>query len=156
MARRIRYGNVGHARLKPEDMPSAVFEWPSGGDMNKTEASYARTILEPGLMVGEILWYAFEPFKLRLGPKNFYTPDFGVMTSDRRLQLHEVKAVWSTGKVGFKEDARQKIRDAAQCYPFFQFIVAAKRSSKQMRELQSHEQWVYEYMKSHTTKPPPE
>jgi hypothetical protein len=123
--------------------------------MNKTEAHYAATVLEPALRERTILWYAFEPWKLRLGPKNFYTVDFGVVNAERQIQCHEVKAVWSTGKVGFKEDARQKVRDAAQMFPFYQFVIAAHRSKSAMRKAGTREEWLYEYLKSHTTRPPP-
>ena len=139
-----------------DKIPPAMLEWSSSGDMNKTEARYAANVLEPALQAGEILWYAFEPFKLRLGQRNFYTPDFGVLTSLHTMQVHEVKAIWSNGKPGFKDDARQKLRDASQTYPFFQFIVAAMRSPKQMRTIGTSDQWVYEYLTPFETKPAPE
>lgn len=123
--------------------------------MNKTEAHYAVTVLEAALRDREILWYAFEPWKLRLGPKNFYTPDFGVVTAERHIQCHEIKAVWSRGQVGFKDDARQKIRDAAQMFPFLGFVVAAHRSKAAMRKAATTEEWLYEYLTAHTSRPPP-
>jgi len=80
------------------------------GSMNKTEASYAQTL---GLLkkAGDVLWFRFEGLKLRLGDKCFYTPDFAVMRKDGLLECHEVKGYW-------KDDARVKIRVAAEMYPF--------------------------------------
>ena len=128
--------------------------------MNKTEERYALSVLEPALLAGEILWYAFEPWKLRLGPSNFYTPDFGVVTAERVIENHEVKAVWvgkgdKPDRVGFKEDARQKVRDCAQLYPFYRFIVAAHLSARAMRSAMTNQEWIYETIKSHTIRPPP-
>ena len=147
---------IGRSKLPLGKIPGVVLSWPEQSDMNKTESHYASSVLEPMLKSGAILWYAFEPFKLRLGPKNFYTPDFGVIASGGAMQMHEVKAVWGETRVGFRDDARQKIRDAAQTYQFFQFIVAARRSDKTMRTLRVSERWVYEYLTSHTTRPNPE
>lgn len=87
------------------------------GTMNKTEAAYA-AILSKRMMVGEVLWYKFEGFKLRLADKTFYTPDFAVMLADNSLECHEVKGHW-------EDDARVKIKVAASLYPF-RFIAVKK------------------------------
>lgn len=80
------------------------------GAMNKTEAEYA-LFLEARKQAGEILWYAFEPIKLRLADSTFYTPDFAVMGQDRVFECHEVKGFW-------RDDARVKIKVAAAQHPF--------------------------------------
>jgi len=82
--------------------------------MNGTEARYA-TYLEERKASGEINWFAFEAVKLRLAPLTFYTPDFLVMLDDGTLEAHEVKGFW-------QDDARVKIKVAAEIYPF-RFIV---------------------------------
>lgn len=98
--------------------------------MNKTEARYAREILEVQLRARDILWYRYEPMKLQLGDELTYTPDFmSISAVDGEIQCHEVKAIWSTGRAGFKDDARAKIKMAAQMFPFFSFVVAAYQST---------------------------
>ncbi len=83
------------------------------GAMNKSEAAYAR-ILEMRKSAGEVLWYKFEGLKFRLADNTFYTPDFAVMLSSGAVELHEVKGYW-------QDDAKVKIKVAAELYPF-QFV----------------------------------
>lgn len=80
------------------------------GAMNKTEAAYDRD-LRDAQSLGDILWYRFEGLKLRLADNTFYTPDFAVMASDGVMECHEVKGFW-------RDDARAKIKIAAEQYPF--------------------------------------
>lgn len=89
----------------------------ASGEMNKTEKAYAEN-LELMRLAGEIAWYAFEPLKLRLAAKTFYAPDFLVMLKDGHLEVHECKGFW-------EDDARVKIKVAAEMYPFA--FVAAKK-----------------------------
>lgn len=118
------------------------------GTMNKTEKRYA-DYLEIRKKAGEILDYRFEPMKFRLAANTFLTPDFLVMTPcgdvraflvapisesgplddeqtvtfstrlvERHLggiltiELHEIKGHW-------EDDARVKIKVAAEMYPWF-------------------------------------
>lgn len=87
--------------------------------MNKTEAAYEASVLEPGIMSGEIAWYRFEGVKLRLADNTFYTPDFAVMLTSGLLQMREVKGFWT-------DDARVKIKVAAEQYPFEFLAVRAR------------------------------
>ena len=80
------------------------------GSMNKTEAGYGQQ-LELLKRAGEVLWYRFEGIKLRLADNTFYTPDFAVMLTNGQMELHEVKGYW-------EDDARVKIKVAADLYPF--------------------------------------
>lgn len=80
------------------------------GAMNKTEAAYERD-LRDAKSLGDIQWYRFEGLKLRLADNTFYTPDFAVMASDGVIECHEVKGFW-------RDDARAKIKIAAEQYPF--------------------------------------
>ena len=80
------------------------------GTMNRTEAAYAQ-LLEAMKQRGELLWYRFEGLKLRLADATFYSPDFAVMTADGTIECHEVKGHW-------RDDARVKIKVAADQYPF--------------------------------------
>ena len=70
-------------------------------------------------MAGEVLWYRFEGLKLRLADNTFYTPDFAVMLSNGLIELHEVKGFW-------QDDARAKIKIAADMYPFRFLAVKVK------------------------------
>lgn len=80
------------------------------GTMNKTEAAYDQhlALLQHA---GEIVWRRFEGLKLRLADNTFYTPDFAVMAADGVMECHEVKGFW-------QDDARAKIKVAADQYPF--------------------------------------
>ena len=88
------------------------------GRMNKTEAAYAG-LLETRKQLGEVAWYRFEGLKLRLADNTFYTPDFAVMLADGSMECHEVKGHWV-------DDARVKIKVAAEQYPFRFIAVKAK------------------------------
>lgn len=90
------------------------------GQMNKTEAAYGQH-LELLKRAGEVLWYRFEGLKLRLADNTFYTPDYAVMLCDGQMECHEVKGHW-------EEDAKVKIKVAAEMYPFR--FVAIKAAAK--------------------------
>jgi hypothetical protein len=78
--------------------------------MNTLERRYAEH-LALRKVAGEIAWFAFEPIKLRLAKATFFTPDFFVMLADGELQAHECKGHW-------EDDARVKIKCAAEAFPF--------------------------------------
>ncbi|WP_159918001.1 DUF1064 domain-containing protein [Pantoea sp. 18069] len=88
------------------------------GAMNKTEAAYDKhlALLQHA---GEIQWRKFEGLKLRLADNTFYTPDFAVMAADGVMEAHEVKGFW-------QDDARAKIKIAADMYPFRFLAIKAK------------------------------
>ena len=88
------------------------------GQMNKTEAAYAQH-LELQKHAGLIQWYKFEGMKFRLADNTFYTPDFSVLNADNSMEMHEVKGFW-------QDDARVKIKVAADLYPFAFIAVKAK------------------------------
>ena len=71
---------------------------------------------------GQIQWRKFEGLKLRLADNTFYTPDFAVMAADGVIECHEVKGFW-------QDDARAKIKVAADLYPF-RFIAVKARTKK--------------------------
>lgn len=91
------------------------------GAMNKTEAAYAAH-LEGRRHAGEVAWCKFEGIKLRLADNTFYTADFAVMLADGQIELHEVKGYWL-------DDARAKIKIAADMYPF-RFVAVRARPKK--------------------------
>lgn len=88
------------------------------GQLNKTEAAYDAH-LAAQQHAGQILWRKFEGLKLRLADNTFYTPDFAVMAADGVMECHEVKGYW-------QDDARAKIKVAADLYPFRFIAVRAK------------------------------
>lgn len=92
------------------------------GAMNKTEQQYA-TFLEALRVAGVIAWYRFEGVKLRLADNTFYSPDFAVMRADGAMEMHEVKGHW-------QDDARVKIKVAADMYPF-RFIAVRPKAKKE-------------------------
>lgn len=89
------------------------------GTMNKTEAAYAMR-LEAAKQRGEVIWYEFEPVKLRLAAATFYSPDFMVLNAAGEIEMHEVKGFW-------QDDARVKIKVAAAKYPFIFKAIQYKR-----------------------------
>ena len=91
------------------------------GERNATEEAYERMLREL-VTIGELAWYKFEGVKLRLADATFYTPDFAVMRSTGQMEMHEVKGYWL-------DDARAKIKIAAELYPF-KFIAAKPRAKK--------------------------
>lgn len=78
--------------------------------MNKTEAEYAQ-MLEIEQRAGGIAWWRFEAIKIRLADNTFYTPDFLVLRTDMRLELHEVKGAF------VMDDAKVKLKVAAEMFP---------------------------------------
>ena len=90
------------------------------GKMNKTEQAYEQR-LNLLLRSGAIAWYKFEAINLRLADNTFYKPDFFVMLPDGQLQVHEVKGHWT-------DDARVKIKVAAEMYPF-EFIAVKRKGA---------------------------
>ena len=86
---------------------------PVPGTMNKLEERYAQH-LELRKRAGEIVDYRYERLKFKLAEKTFYTPDFMVTFQDR-IEIHETKGFW-------EEDARIKIKMAAELFPEFLFV----------------------------------
>lgn len=91
------------------------------GQMNKTEEAYAKH-LQNLQHVGQVAWYKFEGVKLRLADNTFYSPDFAVMLASGEMEMHEVKGFW-------QDDARAKIKIAADLYPF-RFVAVKVKAKK--------------------------
>lgn len=79
------------------------------GKMNRTEAAYA-AFLDTLKACGDVVWWEFEGYKLRLADNTFYSPDFAVLRASGVLEMHEVKGFW-------QDDARVKIKVAAAKFP---------------------------------------
>lgn len=89
------------------------------GVMNQLEARYAREVLAPRHLAGQIQGWLFEPLKLRIADRCFYEPDFLVISEDDTLEFHEVKGHW-------EDDARVKIKVAAARFPWFRFVAITR------------------------------
>ena len=82
--------------------------------MNSLERRYAG-YLETQRRAGKFLLWRYEALTLRLAKKTTYTPDFYTLLPDGRVVLHEVKGFW-------RDDARVKIKVAAQTFPELEFV----------------------------------
>lgn len=95
------------------------------GEMNKLERDYA-FVLEAKQNRGEIDRWDYEPEKLRLADRTFYSPDFRVVMLDGTIEFHETKGFW-------EEDARVKIKVAAEQHPY-KFIAIMRKKGEWVRE----------------------
>jgi len=95
------------------------------GAMNKLEAQYAAT-LETHRLAGWLVRFDFEPEKLRLADRTFYTTDFRVIRPDGTVEFHEVKGFW-------EDDARVKIKVAAEQHPY-RFIAVQRKKGEWIEE----------------------
>ena len=89
------------------------------GAMNRTEARYEAEVLKPALLIGEIGWYAYDAINLRLADRCFFKVDFAVLADDGVLEMVDVKGA----KILVEDDARVKIKVAAETFPF-RFLMA--------------------------------
>lgn len=83
------------------------------GEMNKTETAFAQR-LELQRHAGEVLWWKFEGIKLMLAKNTSITVDFAVLPANGVLTMVDVKG----SKAIFTDDARAKMKVAADMYPF--------------------------------------
>ena len=116
--------NAAQSRAKPKETPKQRMQALGRlktGAMNKTEQAYA-DLLKDWVSIEIVQWFRFEGLKLRLADNTFYTPDFAVMGMDGVMEMHEVKGFWT-------DDARVKIKVAAEMYPF-RFIAVKPKAKK--------------------------
>ena len=105
-----------HGKPTPTAIPQKSNSRPihTAGEMNGIEKRYA-VYLDIQKIVGEIISWKFEPIKLRLAKATFYQPDFLVVMPNHRIELRETKGFW-------EDDARVKIKVAAEMFPEFSFV----------------------------------
>lgn len=111
---KLKGGKPTSTPAPPTPAKAKVFD-PWAG-MNLTEQRYVLERLEPGRALGEIQKWEFEPFTFHLvtkADKMDYNPDFMVITSDGRIEFHEIKGkqIW--------EDSLIKFKMAMELYPYF-------------------------------------
>lgn len=92
------------------------------GQMNKTEERFAQH-LELERHTGRVQWWKFEGIKLMLAKNTSLTVDFAVLPDTGILTMIDVKGA----KALFTDDARAKMKIAADTYPFV-FKVAYPQS----------------------------
>jgi hypothetical protein len=94
------------------------------GQMNRVEREYAAE-LDLRLKADDIVWWGFEALTLRLADRTTYTPDFVILHNDGLVEIVEIKGHW-------EDDARVKIKVAAEQFFMFQFvaITVTKRGKK--------------------------
>lgn len=91
--------------------------------MNGTEAEYAVRLTN--MLDGKgALAFRFERVTFKLADDTRFTPDFMVILTDGTIEFHEVKG-W-----GFEDDAKVKIKVAAEMFPWFVFRSFTKRAKK--------------------------
>lgn len=83
--------------------------------MNKTEAEFAQH-LEFRKAAGELVWWAFEPFRIRLADDTYYRPDFVTVDKSERTEIYEVKG-------HMREAARVRLKVAVEKLPYKFFLV---------------------------------
>lgn len=83
--------------------------------MNKTEAEFAQH-LEYKRVAGELAWWAFEPFRIRLADGTFYRPDFATVDTYGRTEIFEVKG-------HMREAARVRLKVAVEKLPYTFYLV---------------------------------
>lgn len=99
----------GRARTQPK----------RDGSMNRLETKYAE-YLEALRLAGRVVRWDFEPEKLRLADRTYYTPDFRLVLPDGIVEYHEVKGTW----IG-NEHNRVKLKVAAELHPYtFRAVMA--------------------------------
>lgn len=92
-------------------------------EMNREELRYAHELARRK-GAGEVAWWGFEAITLRLAKRTAYTPDFLVVLRDGTIEAHEVKALWkhkvdpTLDRVGWRDDARVKVKVAAHAFPW--------------------------------------
>ena len=85
------------------------------GGMNKWETEFAMQ-LEYRKQAGELVWWAFEPIRIRLANGAWYKPDFVTVDKQNRTEVYEVKGHW-------REAARVRFKVAVEKLPYRFYIV---------------------------------
>lgn len=96
-----------HANLIPGRKPR--------GGMNGLETAFAQQ-LKYRKQAGEIVWWAFEPFRIRLADGTFYRPDFVSVDPEGRTSIYECKG-------HMREAARVRLKVAVEKLPYPFFLV---------------------------------
>ena len=97
------------------------------GEMNGIERRFQAEVVDPLLGNGTVQRAYYETFNLRLAPRTDYRPDFALLFTDGLFVFVETKAGWVKDgeiKAHYTDDARVKIKVAAEIFPEFGFVGA--------------------------------
>jgi hypothetical protein len=98
------------------------------GVMNKSEAAYAASVLDPMILAGQLdAWY-YESWTLRIGDDLRYTPDWMLIDASGFVSFEDFKG--SKRAAGQKRQ-RVAIRAAATHYPHFRFYLVLQRPKRE-------------------------
>lgn len=102
--------------------PAATSKASRSAEPNRGERAYG---LELSMQRndGKVAWFAFQPVTLKLANDCRYTADYLVQYPDGSLELVDVKGRKGAG-YWCEEDAKIKIRVAADKFPMFKFVIA--------------------------------
>lgn len=78
--------------------------------------------LELRKAAGEVAWFGFHCFKVKIANSTWLEPDFLVMLADGALEIHDTKGFMS-------ETAWAKIKVASEAFPI-RFVLAKVRSKR--------------------------
>lgn len=109
------------ARVKLGDQVKAGGVRPRG--RSKLQAAYAED-LELRRRTGELLDVEEEAISLRLAGRTWFRPDFLLRFPDGHVEIHEVKGHW-------EDDARVKIKVAAECHAWARFVAVTRWPARQ-------------------------
>lgn len=120
-------GKAALLRLDPPEQIPPVAP-PDDDRLNKLERRY-RDYLEGRKRAGEIVEYVVHPGSLRLGFNNRYEPDF-LVQFPRHVEIHDTKGY-------MQEDSYEKIKNAAERFWIFRFVVVtwSKSAGWEYREI---------------------
>lgn len=96
------------------------------GQMNLTEKAYLE-VLKAREDVHDVL---YESVTFKLADNCRYTPDFLVQLVDGSVEFHEVKAASASGAILAEDDAKVKIKVAAEKFGLWRFLIAARLPKK--------------------------
>lgn len=95
--------------------------------MNGLETEFAQ-LLKYRKKAGEIVWYAYEPFRIRLADGTFYRPDFVAVDADGRTAIYECKGQ-------MREAARVRLNVAVEKLPYPFFLVRKSKGELKVTQL---------------------
>ncbi len=96
--------------------------------MNGLEASFARDVLRPQEVMGEIRDWCYEPLRFVLSHAikgkrraTTYTPDF--LAISKKFTIYEIKG-------HMEDDAAVKIKVAAELFPWFEWVLVTRKKGE--------------------------
>lgn len=92
--------------------------------MNGLESEFAAS-LDYRKHEGEITWWGYEPFRIRLADGCFYRPDFAAVDAQGRTSIYECKG-------HMREAARVRLRVAAEKLPYPFYLVRKHKGQLQV------------------------